>query len=582
MQPEGWDYSINGSRIFCKALRPFLILGLLFLLLGSMATAQTPTVFFTDVVSGPNSGGENNWGTILTVYGKNFGAVQGTSTLTLGGGLVAHVYQWGVAAPSGAGLQMISAGIGSAAATGPVIVSTPAGASNSNVTFTVRTGTIRCVSTAGADTNDGKFPTDPSSGTHGCWRQLIKAKSGMGNGDITYAQNGVSTSGPDDSWDAAYTIRSTHYGAAGAPKALVAYPGATVQIGAFTGTSPSNGIRFADKGSSIYLVFAGLNLISRNGGEAMALDGDGDIRIVGNSMTCVNATTPAGCLGTGELVTTNFNYILGNYVHDVGSTTPSSSSKFFHSVYLGDGSNHLEFGWNTVANNQANRAVQVFTGSADQFDMRIHDNFINVSRGVGFVLNGLDASKGPVAVFNNVIYRAGVGPDFNDGGNVADCVEFISIDAGTLNFYNNTLADCGSQAGAGGGAFGFDSNFAGQVAMKNNIIYLTSGERYFATTPQSANATSCDHNLWFGGGSIPSFCNTSSINVNPLFVNGTSNLHLLSNSPAIGTGTSLLSSQLDFDGLIRPSPPSIGAYEFTSGTVVLRPNPPTNLLVTVH
>jgi hypothetical protein len=310
----------------------------------------------------------------------------------------------------------------------------------------------------------------------------------------------------------------------------------------------------------------------------MSISGDGDIRAVGNSMTCVDATAPAGCLLTGSFVTTGYNYVLGNYVHDVGSTAPSTSSKFFHSVYISDGSDHLEFGWNTIANNQGNRAVQVYTSTVVQFDMKIHDNFVNGSRGVGLLFNGLDATQGPISVYNNVVYHAGTGPDFPDGPNVPECVEFSNINAGSLNFYNNTLVDCGSE-GAGVnpfGGIGFDSNFLGQVVMKNNIVSVLSPEAYFSSGPQSPGALSCSNNLFFGKGIPPTSCNTSSVNADPQFVNGTSNFHLQSTSPAIGAGVNISGLLTDFDGVSRPQAVNgnfaIGAYEFNTGAA---PPPPS-------
>src|SRR5713226_6267140 len=97
---------------------PNLALTLLFSV--SAAVAQTPRVFFTDLQSGPNTGGENNHGTILTIYGKWFGSTRGGSTVTVGGGPVAAYLQWGVPALTGSGMQKIAVAIGSAARTGPV------------------------------------------------------------------------------------------------------------------------------------------------------------------------------------------------------------------------------------------------------------------------------------------------------------------------------------------------------------------------------------------------------------------------------------------------------------------------------
>src|SRR5260221_5086746 len=55
------------------------------LLLPGLMLAQSPAprLFFSDLDSGPNSGGENNNGAYVTLYGANLGA---NPTVTVGGG----------------------------------------------------------------------------------------------------------------------------------------------------------------------------------------------------------------------------------------------------------------------------------------------------------------------------------------------------------------------------------------------------------------------------------------------------------------------------------------------------------------
>src|SRR5437899_5723065 len=56
--------------------------------------AQTqPLVLYTDLLSGPNSGGENNHGAYLSIFGKNLGSPSGLGTVTkvfIGGAEVAN------------------------------------------------------------------------------------------------------------------------------------------------------------------------------------------------------------------------------------------------------------------------------------------------------------------------------------------------------------------------------------------------------------------------------------------------------------------------------------------------------------
>ena len=54
-----------------------------------LAAYAAPVIFYTDIISGPNTGGENNQGAYLTLFGKGFGATRGTATIKVGGGEVA-------------------------------------------------------------------------------------------------------------------------------------------------------------------------------------------------------------------------------------------------------------------------------------------------------------------------------------------------------------------------------------------------------------------------------------------------------------------------------------------------------------
>src|SRR3954469_681448 len=103
------------------------------------AQAIKPTIFFTDLVSGPNSGGEQNLGAFVSVVGRNFGSSRGTSTVTVGGGAVAAYPLWSS--------TKIIVQLGPKAITGPLVVKV-AGATSNSINFTVRTGRIFFVSTA--------------------------------------------------------------------------------------------------------------------------------------------------------------------------------------------------------------------------------------------------------------------------------------------------------------------------------------------------------------------------------------------------------------------------------------------------
>ena len=78
--------SVRFQRIWC--------LGLFTAILAIAAKGAVPAIFYSDLESGPNKGGERNQGAYVTIYGKGFGSSQGSSFVTVGGGMVAAYPVW--------------------------------------------------------------------------------------------------------------------------------------------------------------------------------------------------------------------------------------------------------------------------------------------------------------------------------------------------------------------------------------------------------------------------------------------------------------------------------------------------------
>ena len=51
-----------------------------------LASTTGLRIFFTDLTSGPRSGGQDDKGAFVTIYGNGFGETRGASTVTVGGG----------------------------------------------------------------------------------------------------------------------------------------------------------------------------------------------------------------------------------------------------------------------------------------------------------------------------------------------------------------------------------------------------------------------------------------------------------------------------------------------------------------
>ncbi|HLJ28826.1 MAG TPA: choice-of-anchor Q domain-containing protein [Candidatus Angelobacter sp.] len=505
-----------------------------------------PHVFYSDLDSGPNSGGQDNKGAFVTIYGKGFGSARGSSTVSIGGGTADNYPLWSDG--------KIAFQLGAAGRSGDIVVHSGTASSN-GIPFSVRSGNIYFVSTSGNDHGNGSFKTP--------WRTIPKAANAIGPGDIVYVMNGVSQTGLDD-FGASLPIASA--GAEGRPKALVAYPGATVLIGSASG--PEFGMRTPAIGQRFnYWTIAGFTI--RGGNEGLKLVLASNWRVVANDMSCPNGDGQAACL---EAAGSENLKILGNSIHDSGR---ANASKQYHSLYFTTDSNHIEVGWNVIANNHSCRGIQFHSSPLDnnsgfnQYDLIVHDNVVHgqVCDGINFAT--IDPSKGPVQAYNNVIYHVGAGPDPQGELSNYACISSPGITnrgspgSGTAEWFNNTLYDCGPRGGANSGAFNVGAG-SPQVRLRNNIVYAIQGENYLEPAGNVAHISG-SNNLWFGAGNAPART-SANLNADPKFVDlAKFDFHLSPRSPAIHAGVSTV-IPADFDGVPRPqnSPSDLGAFAATA------------------
>lgn len=106
-------------------------------LFSAVGGALTPNIFYSDLQSGPNSGGQNNQGLFVTISGAGFGSSQGSSRVTIGGGAASSYPIWSD--------SKIVFQLGPSAATGNTVVHVNNVRSN-GLRFTVRSGNIYFVS----------------------------------------------------------------------------------------------------------------------------------------------------------------------------------------------------------------------------------------------------------------------------------------------------------------------------------------------------------------------------------------------------------------------------------------------------
>ena len=541
------------------------------------AQAAEPRLFFSDLESGPNSGGEKNAGAYVTVYGKRFGAAQGSSTVTIGGGGASAYPVWTD--------TKITFQLGTAAASGGIVVTTAAGKSNP-VPFTVRRGNIRFVAINGNDSSDGTFGKP--------WKTMPHAVQTITAGDIIYAMNGVRQIEEDgQGWNAAITLRS-EWCTGSVARALVAYPGATVLAGARDG-SPNFGVRTTDSSGGGGAcqgnwVFAGLSLTSLAG---MALAGGSHWRIVGNDFTCPNGDGGGACFESNQA---NYLQFYGNNVHDAGKI---GASALYHGVYFSTDSSHIDMGWNTISNVHGCRGLQVHSsplgngGPSDptgrnQFDLSIHDNVIHDTQCDGMILATIDPSKGKVEVYNNIIYDAGKGPNNPEqtGGwaciNIAGTTNNGVEGGGMVEVFQNTMYNCGTfrtppYANSNAGVVNNAGNGNLKVRVRNNVFYQAANIPPFVSyigTQLCTGSTPCpgifgSNNLFFNT-PLPGNPNiTKSTNKDPGFVNlAAKDFHLTAGSAAKGAGVDL-GPAADMDGYPRGGTAGydLGAFQFAAPAI---------------
>jgi hypothetical protein len=510
-----------------------------------LARAAQPTAIFTDLQSGPNAGGQNNEGAIVTIYGFGFGATRGSSTLTIGGAAPAAYLLWSD--------NKISFQIGNSAITGNIVVNVAGVGASNAMPFTVRSGRIFFVAPGGSDANAGSF-TAP-------WATVKHAKNSAQAGDIIYLKNGVNETGLDGS---SATLAIAKSGSSGLPIALVAYPGATATIGSATGQP--YGVRTT--ATSSYWVLAGINL--RGAFSALTVANSSAWRVIGSDISCPNGSGTGACVGFsgGQNLA-----LYRNHIHDNGSTT-STSIKLYQAVQFDSGANGIDVGWNEIANTRSCRALQFYSDTTPLFNVKVRNNVIHDSRCDGINFATIDPSQGAVLAYNNVIYRAGTGPAPGGIESNYACINVGGSGLAAVQITGNTLYDCGRRANADSGAV----SASVAVSLTDNIVDAIAGETYTAPDSSLANFSG-KNNLFFGAGATPSF-STTSVNADPKFVDVTnSNFQLQSGSPAVDAGAN---DGISRDIMQTPRPQGaaydIGAYEY-AGTAIQPP--PTQGTLTV-
>lgn len=534
------------------SLRFSRALSLVALLLLPLLAGAAPRVFYTDIINGPKTGGLNNLGAFLTIFGSGFGATQSTSTVTINNTAVGAVIQWSDA--------KITVQPGSAVTSGAIKVTVGGVDSNTDQTFTVNSANIYFVSLTGSDaTGAVNDITKPFRNI----QNVLDNKIAPGGAGGHVVVRGGTWSDNFARFDSFFSI-ADQQGTAASPIVVMGYPTETV-----TFLQSSQGRGFHSFNTDGHFVFSNLHLDANHHGVSIALEpGTTDVRIVNNEVR--NYLEDGGGAAAIEGSGTNYR-ILGNLLHDNGG------SKLYHAIYF-DGrsgtSGDIEIAYNTVFNQIGGRGVQIFSDTATIItNVRVHHNLIH-----DISLDGIhfaDNTGTAFQAYDNVVYNtasAALRGPFTDTGTDGGCIRFVSSVLVAL-VYNNTFSNCNLDGDADSGGIRFQNALS--ITLINNIV----NGKYFVNIGSLPVTLSAPNNLWFGGGTAPSFA-TNSQTGDPKFVSaGTGNFRLLAGSAAIDNGSAAVNALVttDFDGNARPQgvAPDIGAFESSGVTLPT----PTNLKV---
>ena len=559
---------------------------------------DAPVVLYTDLQSGPASGGESNQGVYLSIFGKHFGApLQRVSVapsalrVFIGGHPVAS-YKYVGASSGRPDIEQITVQVGQLgdAPRGvalPILVEVDGKKSNTNITFMPNPGKIYFVDNVSGNDATG-IPDDPAHPFRvvqtadpklGLWSRLepgdvviLRGRgipwtgSGIDGFFLRFQRSGTAPRG----------VRGT------GPITLMGYPRENVFIDETFAASPKGAIaarsagpnrpfgdtsaptdsdpNVCEQNSHLYcsqwIVIAGLAI--EGGGKDGAVDletGGNHWRIVNNELTARTAQASArsgGIAGDGLAVD-----LLGNNIHDIDSPDPGLEN---HGIYIdGPGSYRVEY--NYIHDVPGGSGLQVYgdetpTGSFVADNVILSHNWVDhVAK---YCINFADNSGRNFAAFDNVLAFCGMAGLRTNSA----LLEHARV-------FNNTFYAADSLGGIHYGAIVIDSPMnPGALEVRNNIFVPRPGMPYIggdAALKQPDASAVFARNLYFGGTGTPGF-DHSPILANPGFRHaGSCDFHVFTRSPAAHGGSPQVRSVVadDFDASVygRGGPYALGAYQ---------------------
>jgi len=504
----------------------FLMVSLLFIT--SASFAMTPRVFYTDIESGPKTGGENNKGAWVTICGVGFGSAGANSYVTIGGGRCDNYPIWTD--------TKIVAQLGSLVATGNIVVVNTEGSGTYSIPFTVRSGNIYFVNVNASGGN----------GTVGSpWGNPASFFSVRAAGDICYFRSG---NYPSTYIGGYYNFDLRTYGGDGTasnPIVLCGYPGENPII-----ICPNNQKGCIDFRNRYYYTFANFTIKGYGYPSDRLINngGGGGNRVVNCSVGYVTAVVWA-VFSANE---NNFK------VWGCEFTQVNTDNHMTHIFYNDSGSgNVVDCGWCYYHDNNIVDGAFYKDSSGQACHMFVHDSILDSSAMSNGSLGGLCWAQ--LAGGSSIIYWYNNIFIGKTAGNKAASFTTDATGQGMMYIYNNTFYNWAAKP---------TSSFTPRPLVGNNFVFYNN---MVVSMPSDlticASGVSHDYNCYYNVPNTPS--ESHSVTSNPLLNNPSSwDMSLQSGSPALSAGTNTYQLTLDKFGSVRPNPTSIGAFELTPGASI--------------
>lgn len=316
-----------------------------------------PQVDFLSAEFGPVTGGDGDNGIYLSIFGKNFGS---SPSVKIGGVSVAVITLVG---KSRNGLyEKVVVQPGGLVSGGNVVVTNSKGSSIQSHFFTPCAGEI-------TEWSEGDGNAD-------VMQMSINA---MDSGDVKIIRGGVYGASGIQTF-------TTCEGTFVKPIAIMGYPGETAKFSAHA-KRLNSAVGFVD-----YSNF----LIDGQDLDGTLFNAGSTPNISIRDCECTGQNGHGG--GSGAVHDSDGgNYrVLGNWVHDVGSTDPDfGTAKLYHGIYISGSSSNVEVAFNLVEDVFGGRGCQYYDNSDTKTDGHVHHNIIRRTRA-----NCLNFAKGCTTGFS--------------------------------------------------------------------------------------------------------------------------------------------------------------------------------------